>query len=194
MKNSKWILFGLALMLLIFPNGVSAHTGLKTSSPENEQTVKEEVKAISMEFNTDIEPVSKFEIEDDEGNLYKVADIVVDNSRMSGTLEQPLKNGSYIVNWKIIGQDGHAIKGSFTFRVDAPPVQSESPTAEETAAAPSPSPSEPDSSPAVTDQPDKDPSDESPLEASSRASWIVIVLVGLVLIIMIGSIIRKKRS
>ena len=33
---------------------------------------------------------------------------------------QPLKNGNYIVDWKIIGTDGHPIEGTFSFSVEVP--------------------------------------------------------------------------
>ena len=39
---------------------------------------------------------------------------------MWATFLQPLENGDYKVEWKIIGADGHPIEGDFSFSVNVP--------------------------------------------------------------------------
>lgn len=192
------------MVLLFIPNAVLAHTGLKSSNPENNQVVTEALKEVVMEFNTDIEPVSKFEVVDDSGKAYKVADIKVNKSQMVGTMEEPLNNGTYTVNWKIIGQDGHPIKGALSFKIEISPSETPSSAPTETAPAVSPSSSVPvapesqspvSSSDAPEFQVEPDSSESTSLAASSNASWIFLGLAVAVLVAFIAiAIFRRKKS
>jgi methionine-rich copper-binding protein CopC len=191
------------ILVLIAPTSAFAHTGLKSSSPENKQIVKEEVKEISMVFNTDIENLSSLTVKDDQGTEYKVIDKLIEKTTMSGTLEQPLKDGSYSVDWKIIGRDGHPIKGTLLFSVEIPAVETTNPSPSESSSpittelsspalqetiSPSPSPST-----LTLPETDSDSSENTSLEVTSNASWILVILAALVLIVFVISFIRRKN-
>jgi copper resistance protein C len=203
MKQMKWMFISVLILVLIAPTGAFAHTGLKSSSPENKQIVKEEVKEISMVFNTDIENLSNFTVKNDQGTEYKVIDKLIKKSTMSGTLEQSLKDGSYTVEWKIIGRDGHPINGTLLFSVEIPAVVSPSPSPTQSSspiAIESPSPTlqetvSPSPSPSISALPetDSDTSEGASLETMSNASWILVVLAAAVLIVVVVSYIRRKN-
>ncbi len=98
------------------PSNAFAHTGLESSNPAANQTV-EPLQTVVLHFATKIE----------EGGMLRVypAD---DSTPLQGTLSQkdqslqlksdrPLTPGSYRVDWKIVGTDGHPIEGTYTFTV-----------------------------------------------------------------------------
>lgn len=203
MKQMKWMFMTILILVIIAPTSAFAHTGLKSSSPEDKQIVKEEVKEISMVFNTDIENLSSFKVKDDQGTEYKIADTNTEKSTMSGTLEQPLKDGSYTIDWKIIGRDGHPIKGTFVFSVEIPEGDSSSPSAEESSspmATESSSPTlqetnSPSPSPTISAQPEteSDSSESTSLETTDNASRILVVVAVLAVIIFVVSYLRRKK-
>jgi len=202
MKKTNASIIAIFLLLLVIPNAVYAHTGLKSSNPENNQIVKEQLKEIALTFNTDIEPLSSFEVVDDNGTEYKVSDINIDKSQMIGTMAEPLNDGTYTVNWKIIGRDGHPIKGTLTFRVEVPLAETPTFPSEETGIAlPTPSassspesaPASPSSVPTGQTQSDSD-SEGSSLAAQSNASWIFLGLAALVFVVFVTLALVKRKK
>ncbi|KKB34712.1 copper resistance CopC family protein [Bacillus thermotolerans] len=114
MKKIFTILF---FLLLTFSSPVFAHTGLKDASPSEGETVTEELQEITMEFNTAIENGSLFTLLDENGIEVAFEDIRLDKNKLIGTTSEPLIEGRYTVNWSIVGEDGHLIKGEYAFTV-----------------------------------------------------------------------------
>lgn len=106
------------LLLLLAPATVTAHTGLQSSSPAKGETIDKPLTEIRMEFNTDIEPLSTFELKNDKNETIKVSSIGIDKSIMSGKINPALPNGEYTVSWKIIGRDGHPVENKFSFNIN----------------------------------------------------------------------------
>ncbi|QGG55051.1 copper resistance CopC family protein [Paenibacillus sp. B01] len=121
--------FVLLFFTLLLPISAFAHTGLDTASPNKDATVQKEITTVEMTFKTTIEDLSTFTLKNDKGEEISVNSISVKEKEMSGQLEQPLATGKYTVDWKIVGVDGHPIKGSYSFAVDLP--VSEQPAATE---------------------------------------------------------------
>jgi copper resistance protein C len=207
LKRTKWLILTAFVLAILAPTSAFAHTGLKSSTPANKQIVDAEVNEIKMIFNTDIEKLSSFKVVDAQGTEYEIADKSVDKSSMSGGLNSPLKDGEYTVDWKIIGKDGHPIKGSFAFSVRIPatatpsaspsasPSSSEAPVASESS---SPAPSETNSStPSASEssQPDSesDSSDNTSLEVKSKASDFLLYAAGAVFLLFIALYLRRKK-
>lgn len=109
----------LIFFALWFPVTVWAHTGLEKAVPGEGETVKEDVRNIELIFNTNIESTSTFDVRDQTGKTIKPSDIRVKGKTLSGSLNEPLPPGEYTVHWRIIGADGHPVKGSYSFRVNA---------------------------------------------------------------------------
>ena len=106
-------------ILLVFSlNGHAfAHTGLESSSPQNGETISEEIQQITLTFETKIEQTSTIQLKGADGKEIPVKDITINDKQMVGNLEAPLNHGDYQVLWNIIGADGHPIEGTFTFNV-----------------------------------------------------------------------------
>jgi copper resistance protein C len=113
----KKIMFFLLCTFLLVPSFVTAHTGLSSSNPSEGQVVTENLEQIVLTFATPIEVLSTMDLVKD-GNVIPLEDIKVENKQLSGTIANPLENGSYIIQWKIVGEDGHPIKGEINFIVE----------------------------------------------------------------------------
>lgn len=101
---------------MIVPTFVSAHTSLSTSNPSEGQVVTENLEQIILTFATTIEELSTMELVKD-GNVIPLEGIKVEQKHLMGTVTKPLENGSYKIQWKIVGEDGHPIKGEINFVV-----------------------------------------------------------------------------
>ncbi|MEF3309420.1 copper resistance protein CopC [Paenibacillus sp. GYB004] len=117
MLKKTFALLFVSVLLFLSPISVQAHTGLKTSSPAGGETLDKSVTEIKMEFNTDIEPLSNFNVQNNKGETIKVNDIKIEKNLMSGKVDA-LPNGDYTVGWKIVGRDGHPIENKFTFSIN----------------------------------------------------------------------------
>ncbi|GGG14369.1 copper resistance CopC family protein [Paenibacillus abyssi] len=106
-------------LIFLFPNTAWAHTGLQSSSPANAEVVTSEVDRIELTFNTKIEPLSGITVQDGNGEEIQLKKIETGKNSIVGLTEAPLQNGTYTVNWRIIGEDGHAINGTYSFIVQA---------------------------------------------------------------------------
>lgn len=120
----KKIVRSLTLMCLVFllsANISYAHTYLHDSNPADGETVTEQLSDIVLNFETRIEPLSTFELVQNDDTTVPVQ-ISVEDDKLIGTLAEPLASGEYTVNWDIIGEDGHQITGDFSFTVDVEEV------------------------------------------------------------------------
>jgi copper resistance protein C len=113
----KKIILVLFCTLILLPSLVHAHTSLSSSNPAEGQVVTEDLEQIILTFGTPIEVLSTMDLVKD-GNVIPLEDIKVDNKQLMGTIAKPLENGTYIIQWKIVGEDGHPIKGEINFVVE----------------------------------------------------------------------------
>ena len=111
----KIALFILSILLLS-PSMVVAHTAFSTSNPTEGQVVTTELKEITLTYEGNIEKLSTMKLLE-EGTDIPFEHIEVEDKQMRGTLPKPLKNGSYTIQWTIVGEDGHPIQGEIHFSV-----------------------------------------------------------------------------
>jgi copper resistance protein C len=196
-------------ILLVFSlNGHAfAHTGLESSSPQNGETISEEIQQIILTFETKIEQTSTIQVKSADGTEVPVKDITITDKQMVGNLETPLVHGDYQVLWNIIGADGHPIEGTFTFSVNKPDTEEDSNLEEEN------TPSQSDNNTDVTDNSStnqteageetpeiiSDPSGETQADASSSQqgqlpSYLIPVIIGILAIVIAASFILMKRK
>ncbi|CAM4421660.1 copper resistance CopC family protein [Paenibacillus tarimensis] len=107
----------LILACIILPVTAEAHTGLKSSVPASGETVQTELSTIEMVFNTKIEDLSSFDLLSEDNEKVPLQEVSVEGTVMTGTLNEALPSGSYKIEWKIVGEDGHPIKGEIPFSV-----------------------------------------------------------------------------
>lgn len=109
----------LAFVLLVTPHSAFAHTHMVSSSPEKDEQVEQLIHQIQLDFHTDIAPLSSFTVTGEQGAI-ELEEIQVEGARMTGLLAGDLENGTYTVDWKIVGEDGHPMEGSYSFSVNVP--------------------------------------------------------------------------
>jgi methionine-rich copper-binding protein CopC len=203
----KAVFVVILLGLIVMPNIMSAHSALVSAVPSASEAATTEVSELKLEFNTPIEPLSSIKIKDEAGSLYPLKETSTDGKLLTGILEKPLTDGKYTVDWKIIGEDGHAIKGSYSFVVRIPePVPTEtapspSPSASETAGQGSSEPIGSEASagtpvPSTVESPtevDED-STSSSLNTSNLISNIVLVLAAVMLVIAVVYVLVRKKK
>lgn len=108
----------LAGMIGIWATGAMAHSPLDATTPVNEATVTEMPTEVLMDFKGDI-------------RLTRVAIIYADTHSMDMDLGEqtaftqefalPMHDmgaGVYVVEWRGLGADGHALNGTFSFTVE----------------------------------------------------------------------------
>ncbi|WP_338555318.1 copper resistance protein CopC [Paenibacillus sp. KS-LC4] len=195
------ILIMLAVIWLV-PGAVFAHSKIEQATPAVDETVTASPAQISLSFNTDIEKLSTFKLLNAAGEQIATDEVTVDGKTMSGAVLAALENGIYTVKWAIIGADGHAIEGDYSFTVNAPEA-----AASEQPASASPSPessSTPDAavtespaletaSPAASAAPTADAAAATEGKDSATTSVIIIVVVILLIAVIAAAARRRKK-
>ena len=115
MKKIKKLL--LMLMIGVWASGAIAHSPLKITIPADESTVSLVPSELILEFK-------------DKIRLTKVSVVHVNNPGMdldltdfkgfNSTYVIPMHDmgsGDYVINWRGLGADGHALTGYFSFTV-----------------------------------------------------------------------------
>lgn len=122
MKSIKSSMLLLAVFLIFaFPADTWAHSKLQSSVPAAEAKVTEAVQELSLSFNEKIDStLSTLSITNDKGEKIDTAEVKVEENHLKASLGSPLDSGTYTVEWKIVGRDGHPVKGDYAFQVDAP--------------------------------------------------------------------------
>jgi len=126
-------LFALMLWLAV-PAAVTAHTGIAVSTPSDGAVVADELKQVDMTFTTTYEKaLSGATLTNEAGTEVPYAELIQQNRSMSMRFDEPLPSGAYTVNWHLIGEDGHAVDGQYTFsvKVDEPVADDEEPPSEQ---------------------------------------------------------------
>ena len=177
----KKILSATLIFLLAFSSVGYAHTGLTSSSPAEGEEVTEDVEQIVMEFNTKIETTSTVKVFNENEEEMTINDTQVSDSVMTAVFESPLDNGTYTVEWKIIGADGHPTQGTYSFAVSQEVIEDtavpeESEEVEETPATP------------VEDSVEK-PVEQAVEDSSKIASNDVLVVILVILFTIAGGFI-----
>ena len=108
----------LTAMIGLWATGAVAHSPLEATTPANEATVAEVPSEITMDFKGEIRltRVSMTHAETHNANL--------DLNRFDGFVSsyaiplQGMGSGDYLIEWRGLGADGHALNGSFSFTVE----------------------------------------------------------------------------
>ncbi|MFS0921297.1 copper resistance protein CopC [Brevibacillus sp. 179-C 1.1 NHS] len=125
--TGKIFVFLTLLCFMLVPSVTFAHTGLDKSIPTEGETIQD-LKEISLTFETKIEKGSTFSLVSEQGESIPVENITINDKVLGGTVSNSVKNGTYTVKWKIIGVDGHPIEGTYSFVVKAEDQESKQPT------------------------------------------------------------------
>lgn len=186
MRKLLLILF---ICFLSFGGNALAHTGLESSTPQNGEVITENLQDITLTFEGKLENGSIFTLQNSNGDALPI-DISLAENILTGTLSNPLESGEYNVHWSIIGADGHPIEGDLSFSVKVPETE----VPEESEETPEESHDHQN-----VDTPEEDTANEEIEEDSNQneaSSYVAPVVIGLLIVIIIGSFIflmnRKK--
>lgn len=117
MKKISLALVGSALMLS--GNLLFAHADLSKSNPGDGAVANKPPQKIELAFTEDVR-LLRFGIADSEGQVIATEFEPSAATSTEFAIAVPgLEQDSYIVNWAIMGADGHLVEKSFTFTVDA---------------------------------------------------------------------------
>jgi methionine-rich copper-binding protein CopC len=117
MKALRWFV---APLLIAFTLQAQAHTHLKAAVPANGSTVAQAPEKFVLTFSGPAR-LTALTISRPDGSDEKKIAPLPEESAASLTVTAPkLSAGEYLVNWRILGADGHAMSGKLTFTVGAP--------------------------------------------------------------------------
>ena len=124
----------LILLCLLFPLSALAHSPLSNVSPEDGAKMEDAPTEISMVFKS---PAKLIKLEllkekvsakksllgglfgNDGAELVPLPNAVLMETSQTHVIPLPeITSGDYLVKWRAMGEDGHAIKGEFGFAVD----------------------------------------------------------------------------
>jgi methionine-rich copper-binding protein CopC len=113
MKNTL-----LAVTFGLWATGAAAHSPLERTMPENETTVAEAPADVMLDFKGDIRLTRvTMTYADQDG-------VDLDLGEHSGFISDyaipmpAMGSGNYVIDWRGLGADGHALNGSFSFSVE----------------------------------------------------------------------------
>ena len=121
----KRVLLLVSMLLLLVPSIAMAHSKLETAVPDFDSVVTTSPEAVELTFNETIEPISNLKLLDAAGEEIAIEKATVQGPVLRAAITEPLINGSYSVKWTIVGKDGHAVNGEYSFTVDAPEPEPE---------------------------------------------------------------------
>jgi copper transport protein len=96
----------------------SAHAELESSSPANGQVVHESPGRAKLRFSDDVTPIKeKFVLRGADGTSIDVGPVRQAGHSVVVPINETLDDGAYLLSYGVISDDGHAVKGTLTFRV-----------------------------------------------------------------------------
>ena len=123
----------LILFLIFLPITVFGHSPMSSVNPKDGAVLKKSPIKIEMNFESSVKLIKlnmqKLQSEKDGSllnSLFSKDDgdrIALNNEFLMKTSERhsvelpELSTGAYTVKWRALGEDGHVIKGSFSFKV-----------------------------------------------------------------------------
>jgi methionine-rich copper-binding protein CopC len=108
------------LLFLLSPLTAMAHTHLERSEPQENAVLESAPKTITLWFSSRIEPkFSHIKVTNSAGKFVHDGDSSTseDQRQLSIKLIEGLGAGAYEVHWNVISDDGHRMRGDYSFSV-----------------------------------------------------------------------------
>ncbi len=105
-------------LLAALPCGALAHSTVKQTTPSDGATIQVAPAEISLSFNNDIR-LTRIEMAHEEHSAVSLD--LGDQARFGQEFTIPLPSnghGTYVIEWRGLGEDGHAMQGEFSFTVE----------------------------------------------------------------------------
>lgn len=114
------VVTALALFLVVTPSSASAHSILESSSPSASSVLAESPREVKLDFNEQVEShlgnIALFNEKQQSIEIGKLVRSTSDVSIVTASLPS-LKNGVYVVVWRVLSADGHPVSGAFPFEI-----------------------------------------------------------------------------
>jgi copper transport protein len=136
------VFVGVLLAALVLPASAFAHAALLKTVPSASVTVNSSPKQVSLLYSEAVEPRFAIVSVTDANATSETTGPPTRDPANADQLDVPLKHlrqGWYLVVWRVISVDGHPVRGAFTFAVGpnaGPAPQFKIPSLSETAATP----------------------------------------------------------
>ncbi|MEY3559050.1 MAG: hypothetical protein RL374_1756, partial [Actinomycetota bacterium] len=108
------------LALTFIPGIASAHAVLESSNPAPSELLASSPKEIRLDFDEQVEStlgdIRVYDSEQSEVSIKKTVRSSSDASVVTARVPA-LKNGVYVVVWRVVSADGHPISGAFPFEI-----------------------------------------------------------------------------
>ena len=107
------------LPVLLFSSALlQAHTGLESASPADGAVIKAAPAALELNFSGDVQ-LLKLELATAAGAAQQTGFEATATAAKTFSVPLPaLTPAAYMVNWTVLGADGHRVEGNFGFTVD----------------------------------------------------------------------------
>ena len=185
MRTLKTLLL-IASMTLMAAAPAVAHTELVSKTPDDGETFKQAPRQVKLTFAGPVEAeFSPLEVYNTQDRRVDLDNARLDSNRTTLTvgLKDKLPAGSYTVEYRFTGEDGHTLTGSYEFALTKQNGPAE-PTAEETTTAPQ----------TVSDEGgERDASGRSTDEGGGLANAALYVGLGIVALAVIGMLVIRRR-
>ncbi|KYG58541.1 copper resistance CopC family protein [Planococcus maritimus] len=183
--------------LLAFPLAAQAHSTLEASTPAEGAVITEPLEQIALDFSANIEQGSTMALSVD-GTAVDFSEVAVMDDQLIGTPAEELEDGSYVVDYEVLSEDGHPIEGSLAFELQAGEEEAVSEEADEAAAAeeePAAAEAEAEES-EQTEASDMEQASSGEPEAPSEdaGSSLTLIIAGIAIILLIGAVVLMRRK
>jgi copper resistance protein C len=110
----------------------SAHVTIVSSFPEQFTNVNPIPTEVWIQFSGELqtldgEAVNTLEVIDRTGIAVNIGDPVIEGAKIMTKVSTQSAPGEFIVNYRVVGDDGHVIEGSYTFIASPDYSESQSP-------------------------------------------------------------------
>ena len=121
--RKSWLIVAATVASLAWGSPVSAHGQLDSSSPAPAAVLETAPSEISLDFNEPVTPVARsIEIYNQDGQRIVLGEALLspdDPSVLIAKDVPAIPNGLYVVAWRGVSNDGHAIEGAYSFQIGA---------------------------------------------------------------------------
>ena len=94
-----------------------AHSKLTASTPGQGEVLEVAPETIALTFGADIR-LTQVTVKHDSGETMKLLKTVPTDLKREFSMPAAIQDkGKYVLNWRGLGEDGHAMKGRFSFEI-----------------------------------------------------------------------------
>jgi len=120
MKRFSWLVLGLVAAT---PAAAMLHNHLTKSTPKEDEVLAAPPTTVRLWFSEKPTPAfSSVTLTNDANQRIKTSKMRATDDTLSvmADIEEPLAPGKYLLTWRTAGDDGHAVRGKFSFSVKQP--------------------------------------------------------------------------